>query len=139
MCVPRPGGTLHLSWRVAGGERDRHGRLSVAIDPQHVVAELGASQVLVDEAGVSASSGKAAHRIVVRKQARGPAREMVGVARIRTCTAQRRRVTAGRVFPFPTHPHIGCGPRGRTALRTAYETVRITNRSARIDGGELRS
>jgi hypothetical protein len=29
---------------------------------------------------------------------------MVGVARIRTCTAQRRRVTAGWVFPFPTHP-----------------------------------
>ena len=69
MRVLRPRGTLYLSWRVvsADGERDGHGRLYAAIDAGRVVAALGASRILMDEAAVSASSGKPIHRIIARK------------------------------------------------------------------------
>jgi SAM-dependent methyltransferase len=65
----KPGGIFYLSWRVTdGGDiRDGHGRLYAAFDILLVVAELSAVTLLLNEAVVSASSGKKIHRLVVRK------------------------------------------------------------------------
>ncbi|WP_426440932.1 class I SAM-dependent methyltransferase [Bradyrhizobium genosp. P] len=65
----KPGGVFYLSWRVTEGAdlRDAHGRLYAAFDATQVRAELGAVKLLLDEELVSASSGKAIHRIIARK------------------------------------------------------------------------
>jgi SAM-dependent methyltransferase len=65
----RPGGIFYLSWRVTDGAdiRDGHGRLYAAFDVLLVLAELSGVTLLLNEAVVSASSGKKIHRIVARK------------------------------------------------------------------------
>ncbi|HZR72099.1 class I SAM-dependent methyltransferase [Bradyrhizobium sp.] len=70
--IVKPGGVLYLSWRVTEGEnqRDKHARLYAAFEPSLVRSELMATTILLDEAVVSASSGKRIHRIVARKGAR---------------------------------------------------------------------
>ena len=67
--ILRPGGTLYLSWRVTRGAdlRDAQGRLYAAFDPELVRGALAATDLLLDEESVSASSGKAIHRIIARK------------------------------------------------------------------------
>ena len=64
-----PGGTLYLSWRVTEGrdQRDSQGRLYAAFEPELVRGVLTKAVVLLDEARVSASSGKKIHRVVARK------------------------------------------------------------------------
>jgi hypothetical protein len=75
MAILRPGGVLYLSWRVTRGvdQRDGHGRLYAAFDPGLVHGALAGAVILLDEDAVSASSGKAIHRIVARKAAGGGA------------------------------------------------------------------
>jgi SAM-dependent methyltransferase len=67
--ILKPGGVLYLSWRVTAtaDERDPHGRLYAAFDKTLVVEQLASATILLDEAAVSASSGKLIHRIVARK------------------------------------------------------------------------
>jgi SAM-dependent methyltransferase len=69
LAILRPGGTLYLSWRVTAGadQRDRHGRLYAAFDPTLVTGALAGATVLLDEKTMSASSGKAIHRVIARK------------------------------------------------------------------------
>ena len=69
MAILRPGGILYLSWRVTRGadQRDTHGRLYAAFEPRCVTRALAAATILVDEETLSASSGKAIHRIIARK------------------------------------------------------------------------
>jgi SAM-dependent methyltransferase len=68
MSLLRPGGILYLSWRTTEGDdvRDGQGRLYSAFDRKLVLDELAAATVLLDEQVVSASSGRAIHRIVAR-------------------------------------------------------------------------
>jgi SAM-dependent methyltransferase len=68
MAILAPGGVLYLSWRVTKGsdQRDMHGRLYGAFDAALVRRPLAGAAVLLDEEVVSASSGKAIHRLVVR-------------------------------------------------------------------------
>jgi SAM-dependent methyltransferase len=67
--ILKPGGTLYLSWRVTEGadQRDQQGRLYAAFEPDLVRRALTNAIVLLDDARVSASSGKKIHRIVARK------------------------------------------------------------------------
>jgi SAM-dependent methyltransferase len=69
--ILKPGGTLYLSWRVTEGvdQRDSQGRLYAAFEPDLVRRALTNTIILLDEACVSASSGKKIHRIVARKPA----------------------------------------------------------------------
>jgi SAM-dependent methyltransferase len=69
MAILRPQGTLYLSWRVTEGidKRDEYGRLYTAFNPALVLQALGTAEILLDEQGASASSGKVVRRIVVRK------------------------------------------------------------------------
>jgi len=69
--VLKPGGTLYLSWRVTEGndQRDSQGRLYAAFEPELVRSALPQAIILLDEARVSASSGKKIHRIVARNPA----------------------------------------------------------------------
>jgi SAM-dependent methyltransferase len=69
--ILKPGGTLYLSWRVTEGtdQRDPQGRLYAAFEPERVRRVLTNASILLDEARVSASSGKKIHRIVARKPA----------------------------------------------------------------------
>jgi SAM-dependent methyltransferase len=69
--VLRPGGTLFLSWRITEGasKRDQHQRLYSSFDKALVLDECAGHAVLMDEAVVNRSSGKAVHRLVVRKAA----------------------------------------------------------------------
>ena len=68
--ILKPGGVLYVSWRVsAADQRDRHGRLYAAFDKGLVAQALASETILLDEEVVSASSGKAIHRIVARKHA----------------------------------------------------------------------
>ncbi|KVG66235.1 class I SAM-dependent methyltransferase [Burkholderia pseudomultivorans] len=65
-----PGGTLYLSWRVAGSGalRDERGRLYTPLDAARMRAALGAGMRVIDEHEVvSASSGKRVHRLIARK------------------------------------------------------------------------
>jgi SAM-dependent methyltransferase len=73
LTILAPGGTLYLSWRVTRGAdlRDGHGRLYGAFDAEIVRVALGGAEVLLDAEAVSASSGKAIHRLVVRKATSG--------------------------------------------------------------------
>jgi SAM-dependent methyltransferase len=65
----KPGGTLYLSWRVTEDrdQRDAQGRLYAAFEPELVRGALDRTTILLDEARVSASSGKKIHRVVARK------------------------------------------------------------------------
>jgi SAM-dependent methyltransferase len=67
----KPDGIFYLSWRVTdgAGQRDEYGRLYAAFDVLLVLAELSGVTLLLNEAVVSASSGKKIHRIVARKGA----------------------------------------------------------------------
>ena len=69
MAILRPGGTLYLSWRVTGGpdQRDPQGRLYSGFAKDLVTGALAGAAILLDEETISASSGKAIHRIVARK------------------------------------------------------------------------
>jgi SAM-dependent methyltransferase len=71
LAILAPGGTLYLSWRVTRGAdlRDGHGRLYGAFDADIVRGALGGAEVLLDEEALSKSSGKAIHRLIVRKAA----------------------------------------------------------------------
>jgi SAM-dependent methyltransferase len=65
-----PGGTLYLSWRVAGNGalRDERGRLYTPLDSARMHAALGAGMHVIDEHEVvSASSGKRVHRLIARR------------------------------------------------------------------------
>ncbi|KVQ94319.1 class I SAM-dependent methyltransferase [Burkholderia ubonensis] len=65
-----PGGTLYMSWRVAGSgsQRDERGRLYTALDGARMRAALGGGVQVIDEHEVvSASSGKRVHRLIVRR------------------------------------------------------------------------
>ncbi|WP_175925776.1 methyltransferase domain-containing protein [Burkholderia cepacia] len=67
-----PGGTLYMSWRVAGNGalRDERGRLYTPLDAARMRAALGAGMQVIDEHEVvSASSGKRVHRLIARKAA----------------------------------------------------------------------
>lgn len=68
LAVLKPGGVLYLSWRVTDGDdrRDEHGRLYSALDAGLVRDALDGTTPLLDEAVISASSGKKIHRLVVR-------------------------------------------------------------------------
>jgi SAM-dependent methyltransferase len=65
----KPNGVLYLSWRVTrhAGQRDDSGRLYAAFDPARVRDALQGTTMLLDEEVVSASSGKAIHRMVLRR------------------------------------------------------------------------
>ncbi len=67
--ILKPGGTLYVSWRVTEGtdQRDPDGRLYAAFEPERVRGALRNAIILLDEARLSASSGKKIHRIVARK------------------------------------------------------------------------
>jgi SAM-dependent methyltransferase len=66
MGILKPGGVLYVSWRVTDGAdlRDTHGRLYAAFDKELVLGQLADATILLDEAVLSASSGKRIHRIV---------------------------------------------------------------------------
>lgn len=67
--ILRPGGTLYLSWRVTAGadQRDAKGRLYAAFAPELVTGALDDATILFDQEAVSASSGKAVHRVIARR------------------------------------------------------------------------
>jgi SAM-dependent methyltransferase len=69
IAILRPHGILYVSWRATekSDQRDAHGRLYTAFDADLVRDALGGAKLLLDEAVVSASSGKRIHRIVARK------------------------------------------------------------------------
>jgi SAM-dependent methyltransferase len=69
MAILKPGGVLYVSWRVTDGAdlRDKHGRLYAAFDDALVLGQLADATILLDEAAISASSGKQIHRLVARK------------------------------------------------------------------------
>jgi SAM-dependent methyltransferase len=69
LAILKPGGVLYVSWRVTDGAdlRDKHGRLYAAFDKALVLGQLAGTTSLLDEAVVSASSGKRIHRIVACK------------------------------------------------------------------------
>ena len=67
--IAKPGGIFYLSWRVTKDAdlRDAHGRLYASFDADLVREQLAKAGLLHDEEVVSASSGKAIHRIIARK------------------------------------------------------------------------
>jgi SAM-dependent methyltransferase len=69
LAILQPQGTLLLSWRVTEGadKRDEYGRLYAAFDPEIVLRVLEPAEILLDEQGTSASSGRTVRRIVARK------------------------------------------------------------------------
>jgi SAM-dependent methyltransferase len=69
LALLKPGGVLYVSWRVTDGAdlRDKYGRLYAAFDKTLVLGQLAGAAILLDEAVVSASSGKRIHRIVARR------------------------------------------------------------------------
>ncbi len=70
VAILRPGGCLYLSWRVTAGtdQRDARGRLYSAFEPRLVTDALTEATIMLDEAAVSASSGKTIHRLIARKR-----------------------------------------------------------------------
>jgi SAM-dependent methyltransferase len=70
LAILKPGGILYLTWRVTKGsdQRDSHGRLYSAFEAAVVRDALSETERMLDEETLSASSGKAIHRIVVRKR-----------------------------------------------------------------------
>lgn len=71
LAILQPGGNLYLSWRVTekADTRDEFGRLYTAFDPVLVLNALEPAEVLLNEQGESASSGRLVRRIVARKPA----------------------------------------------------------------------
>jgi SAM-dependent methyltransferase len=71
LAILKPAGVLYLSWRItpASDQRDGHGRLYTAFEPDLIRRALRGATLLLDEEVVSASSGKKIHRIVARKDA----------------------------------------------------------------------
>jgi SAM-dependent methyltransferase len=69
IAILRPGGMLYLSWRVTRGadQRDGQGRLYAAFPAALVIDALAGAAILLDEETISASSGKAIHRVIARK------------------------------------------------------------------------
>jgi|ERR1700722_10708537 len=69
IAILRPGGVLYLSWRVTRGDdqRDGQGRLYAAFPAGLVIDALAGATILLDEETISASSGKAIHRVIARK------------------------------------------------------------------------
>ena len=67
--IAKPGGIFYLSWRITNDAdlRDAHGRLYASFDAALVREQLANAELLHDEEVVSASSGKAIHRIIARK------------------------------------------------------------------------
>lgn len=64
----KPGGIFYLSWRVSeASQYDAFGRLYAAFDPAMVRAQIAATETLLDEEVISASSGKKIQRLVARK------------------------------------------------------------------------
>src|SRR5262249_20220402 len=70
MSIRRPGGILYVSWRVTHGTdlRDAEGRLYAAFGSELVSEQMAEATILLDEAAISASSGKPIHRIVARRR-----------------------------------------------------------------------
>jgi SAM-dependent methyltransferase len=68
--ILRPDGCLYLSWRVTAGAdaRDAQGRLYAAFAPSLVTDALADAAILLDAPAISASSGKAIHRVIARKR-----------------------------------------------------------------------
>ena len=66
--IVKPGGIFYLSWRVTddADQRDQYGRLYAAFDVLLVLAELSDVTLLLNEAVVSASSGKKIRSLVTR-------------------------------------------------------------------------
>lgn len=71
MGLVRPGGVLHLSWRVTegGSVRDVYDRLYTSFDASVVGSSLSGQSVLWEKESVSGSSGKRVHRMIVRRVA----------------------------------------------------------------------
>lgn len=69
MSLLAPGGILYLTWRVTkdGDMRDDMGRLYSSFAASLVLDRLAQSKIMLNEERVSASSGKAIHRIVACK------------------------------------------------------------------------
>jgi SAM-dependent methyltransferase len=71
VAILRPGGCLCLSWRVTVGvdQRDAHGRLYAAFEPDLVTDALARrAAILLNAQATSASSGKTIHRVIARKE-----------------------------------------------------------------------
>jgi hypothetical protein len=66
----KTGGILYLSWRVTrdSDQRDAAGRLYAAFERDLVLRALAPDTILLNEEVISASSGKAIHRVVARKR-----------------------------------------------------------------------
>lgn len=68
LAILKPGGVLYLSWRVHKEDRrDEHGRRYAAFGPDLIRDAVAPYAILHDEELISASSGNAIHRLVVRK------------------------------------------------------------------------
>lgn len=68
LAILKPGGILYLSWRVHKEDwRDAHGRRYAAFEPELIRDGVVPHEILLDEELISASSGNAIHRLVVRK------------------------------------------------------------------------
>lgn len=68
LAILKPGGILYLSWRVHKEDRrDAHGRRYAAFEPKLIRDGVVPHEILLDEELISASSGNAIHRLVVRK------------------------------------------------------------------------
>ncbi len=68
LAILKPGGILYLSWRVHEKDRrDEHGRRYAAFEPDLIRDAVAPHAILLDEELTSDSSGKAIHRLVVRK------------------------------------------------------------------------
>jgi SAM-dependent methyltransferase len=74
VAILKPGGTLYLSWQVTGSadSRDEYGRLYTAFDAGSVLQALAPAEILFDEQGTSAASGKPLRQVVVRKANAAP-------------------------------------------------------------------
>jgi SAM-dependent methyltransferase len=67
--ILEPNGILYLSWRVTEGasQRDQHERLYASFDPSLVREVCAGNSVLFDKQEINVSSGKAVHRLIVRR------------------------------------------------------------------------
>lgn len=67
--ILEPNGILYLSWRVTEGasQRDQHERLYASFDPSLVREACAGNSVLFDKQEINVSSGKAVHRLIVRR------------------------------------------------------------------------
>jgi SAM-dependent methyltransferase len=70
MAILNADGILYLSWRVTkdSNQRDAAGRLYAAFERDLVLRALAPDTILLNEEVISASSGKAIHRVIARKR-----------------------------------------------------------------------